>query len=90
MNQVICFIFCAIVIYCSFRSLNICTKDTAFIVRCSQILSFTAAVAIMIQLVMGVIPHWTYTLMMAALATKLLSERRRIAVPLPKVQHDNP
>lgn len=76
-NQTMVIIFCLFIIYYSFRALNLCDKNTEFIIRYSKILSFTGAVAILIQTSMNVIPHWSFTMILIAYTLLLYRDRRR-------------
>lgn len=76
-NQNFALIFALLVIYYSFLAINNCGKDTMTKVRISLILAFCSGSGVAIYLLMGNVPHWSFTMLLAAGALKLASERRK-------------
>lgn len=76
-HQVIAFLFSVVAVYYSFRDLNASSKSTSAFVRVPLIASFGASLAVLTHIMLGGVPHWSFTFLIAALALKLGGERRR-------------
>lgn len=77
LNQILALLFSAVAVYFSFRDLNACGPFTCWYVRFPLLFMFASSAAVLLAVSMGVVLHWMTTLITAALAVKLASERRR-------------
>jgi hypothetical protein len=77
LNQFLAFAFSVVAVYYSFRDLNACGPWTAWYVRYPLVFMFAASLVVLLAAVMGMILSWMTTIVMASLAVKLATERRR-------------
>lgn len=75
--QTISLVFAMLVVYYSFMVLNNCSNDTKWGNRLPLIITFTGACGVVLHILMGNVPHWSFTLILIAVALRMATDRRR-------------
>lgn len=76
MVQAASLVFALVIAYYSFHALNNCTRNTQWKVRIAVVITFAGACGVSLHILMGNVPHWSFAMMLAALALRLASDRR--------------
>jgi hypothetical protein len=84
LTQAASLVFAVVIVFYSFRGLNNCTRATLWKARVPIIVTFSGGCGVILHLLMGNVPHWSFAMMLFALSMRLANERRE---PLSKLLH---